>query len=113
MYGLKVIATAILSLFAVERAEVAQDGARNSKPTIVDCTLLDLAGQVRRVGLNGDRQATAVVFLSTECPIANGYIPELNRLAADLRKRQPDVALYGVLSDRFVTREEAVRHSQE
>ncbi len=31
--------------------------------------------------------ATVVVFLSTECPISNGYIPTLNQLAADFAER--------------------------
>jgi hypothetical protein len=53
------------------------------------------------------------VFLSTECPIANGYIPELNRLYSRFKSENPGVELYGVISDRSTTRERAAKHSDQ
>lgn len=55
--------------------------------------------------------ATVLVFLNTECPIANGFIPTLNALAGKWRKTKR-VRFYGVISDRYVSRTEAAKHSK-
>ena len=51
-----------------------------------------------------------VSFLSTQCPISNSYLPELNDLSSTYRRR--GVEFYGVISDPAVTRAEALEHSQ-
>lgn len=52
-------------------------------------------GQVELADLRGTR-ATVLVFLSTECPISNAYIPVLNRLMADFTDQE--VAVVGIYS---------------
>lgn len=42
--------------------------------------------QMELATLKGEK-ATVVVFLSTECPVSNGYIPTLNQLQADFKKQ--------------------------
>lgn len=72
--------------------------------------LIDLDGKVHSLRQN-DKQAVRVfVFLSTSCPIANSYTEELNRLA---QRPHANVEFYGVISDPYVTREEAVLHFRE
>jgi len=60
---------------------------------------------------NDARKVRVLVFLSTECPIARSYTPELNRLSAEFAPR--GVELFGVWGDATVTREAAARHFAE
>ena len=43
--------------------------------------MLDLDGVAHSLEETAGTNATAFVFLSTQCPISNKYVPELNRLA--------------------------------
>jgi len=72
--------------------------------------LQELDGQQLKLSQNDRGVIRAFVFLSTSCPISNSYIPELNRLAATLPH---GVELYGVISDPYTTRENAVKHFTE
>jgi len=59
---------------------------------------------------------TVVVFLSTSCPIANGALVRLDALARDLARDtgvEDDVRIYGVVSDRSVTRAHVAAHYEE
>ena len=76
----------------------------------------DLTAQLRGADIEGlplhvtegsDRRGSVFVFLATQCPISNGYIPELNRLAE--RCRGVSVDFFGVISDRSVSRDQARR----
>jgi len=60
---------------------------------------------------NDARKVRVFVFLSTECPIARSYTPELNRLSAEFAPR--GVELFGVWSDATVTRAAAAQHFAE
>ena len=48
--------------------------------------LLDLDGRIVPLEQNDARRVRVFVFLSTECPIARSYVPELNRLASSLKE---------------------------
>jgi probable HAF family extracellular repeat protein len=50
-------------------------------------TLLDLEGRAIQPLNGGNRLATVFLFLAHDCPIANAYAPEINRLAADYTPR--------------------------
>ena len=52
---------------------------------------------MHRVGNGEGYKALALVFISTECPIAREYVPELNRLAASMADKP--VKFLGVISD--------------
>ncbi len=71
---------------------------------------VDLAGGLRRFGEKSDTKAVVVSFLSTQCPISNSYLPELNELSSTYRRR--GIEFYGVVSDPSVTRAEALEHSK-
>lgn len=79
--------------------------------TFTQLKLLDTTGAVHRIGQTPYCQAVAIVFLSTDCPIANGFIPELNRLFAAQADRK--IEFYGVHSDRSTTRAAAAKHHAE
>ncbi|WP_233215136.1 redoxin domain-containing protein, partial [Rhodopirellula bahusiensis] len=72
---------------------------------------LDLDGRLIRLGQSGDTKAVAVVFLSTHCPISNGYLPLLNDYASEFGEQ--GIELVGVISDPSVTRSDAKKHSAD
>ncbi|MFK8115366.1 MAG: redoxin domain-containing protein, partial [Rubripirellula sp.] len=72
---------------------------------------LDLDGHLLRLGQTSRTKAVVVVFLSTQCPISNSYLPYLNDF--DTHYRQRGIELYGVISDPSVSRSDAQKHSQE
>ena len=59
-------------------AAVDQPGLSASPPV----ELVDVAGQTHRPFDDPQTRAVALVFLLPDCPIANSYAPELNRLMA-------------------------------
>src|SRR5262249_51999622 len=89
-------------------AESANKGMPN-----LELTILDTEGVPRALQPNHDRAALVVVFLGTECPIANACIPELNRQFAELVEVDSHVAFFGVISDRSITRGAAARHATQ
>lgn len=70
----------------------------------------DLKGTIHELGQNDSRRVRVFVFLSTTCPIANALLPEVNRLAESAGR---EVEFYGVVSDPFVTRAQAIEHFRE
>jgi hypothetical protein len=72
--------------------------------------LFDLSGTIHSPGQNERGLLRAYVFLSTTCPIANSYTPELNRLADEFKGR---VEIFGVLSEPDVSRRAAQKHFAE
>lgn len=71
---------------------------------------LDLSGTAHRLCESDGHRATVIVFLSHECPVANQYVPELNRLFA---ARPAGVEFLGVLFDPMLSRSAALRHVEE
>ncbi len=68
-------------------------------------------GTAHTLGEQAGLQATVLVFLGTECPIARKYMPTLNHLAEQFQTRH--VAWYGVVSEPHTTREAIARFAQE
>lgn len=90
----------------------AQDSVSDA-PSLPKIALLDLTGVAHRLESNSARGAVAFVFLSTECPIANGTIPELNRIAKSAKNGSPAAELFGIISDPAISRKAATKHSEE
>lgn len=72
---------------------------------------VEVDGTVYRLGESRDCQAIAAVFLATECPISNGYLPDLNSLYQMFHRR--GVEFYGVISDPGLSREAAAKHQKD
>src|SRR6185312_17269151 len=72
-----VLTTSLLSFPGIAGADDAQSA--NTITPNLELTILDTGGVPHALQPNHDRAALVVVFLGTECPIANGCIPELNR----------------------------------
>lgn len=73
---------------------------------------IDLKGQLHWLGEQPGCQGFLVVFLTTDCPISNRYIPVLNEIAGKERSKQA-LRVYGVISHPHVTRDEAVAHAEK
>ena len=58
-----------------------------------------------------DRTATVIIFTLPDCPIANAYAPEINRLVADYSAR--GVAFYLAHVDRDLTAAAARQHAKD
>ncbi|MSU76927.1 MAG: redoxin domain-containing protein [Gemmataceae bacterium] len=58
-----------------------------------------------------DRKAAILVFLNPECPVSNGYSPELQRL----RRAFPEktVLVYGVYCDPDLTADQVTKHGKD
>ncbi len=58
--------------------------------------------------LHGDHKATVLLFIMTDCPIANGYAPEVNRIMAEYEAK--GIAFYIVYVDSHVNAASVRRH---
>ena len=56
-------------------------------------------------------KAVVVFFMMTDCPLATGYIPEMNRIRSDYEKR--GVAVYAAHSDPAVSADAVREHAAE
>lgn len=73
-----------------------------------DARSLDLEGRVHVIG--DEERVNVVVFLGTECPIAQKYIPDLSALA---KVHSGTVAFYGVVSEQATTRAKVVEWAKQ
>jgi thiol-disulfide isomerase/thioredoxin len=77
----------------------------------VDREWTDTTGRSHRV-LDADAgRATVLLFIATDCPIANAYAPELSRIVDDYEKS--GVVFFAVHADPDVSPEAAARHAEE
>jgi len=73
---------------------------------------IDLDGKSHWLGENPGCQGVVLVFLSTDCPISNRYLPVLNELVGKDRAK-PTIRVFGVISSPHISREEALAHSEK
>src|SRR5690242_9125409 len=57
------------------------------------------------------KKAVVLFFSSTDCPLANAYVPEMNRMRQAYSAR--GVAFYAVQGDATIAAAEVVRHAKE
>ncbi|MBX3422577.1 MAG: redoxin domain-containing protein [Pirellulaceae bacterium] len=74
-------------------------------------TAVDTQGQIHRLCAEPNTKCTALVFLTSECPISRQYIPELNRITAELSAE--GAVVLGVLYDPNTTRSQAAQFAEE
>src|SRR6185437_9806594 len=85
------------------------NGSIHGKP-IADFTLADSAGKAWKLH-EQKTKATVIVFLATECPMSNGYLPAL----AELAKKHADkgVAVVGIYPHPETTAAQLAAHAKE
>jgi AhpC/TSA family len=93
------------------QAEVAIPVASQAPASRWNPTFTDIEGQTHRPCDEPNVKAVALVFILTDCPIANSYIPALNRLHAAFEPR--GVRLFLVHADASVTAEQAREHARQ
>jgi peroxiredoxin len=103
----------VLAQTAPTRPTQAEDRPQPQTPVVpaMNFSLLDLSGTTHNLDQNDAQRLRVFVFLSTECPISNGYTNTLNGLHA--RFSGQDVDLFGVVVDSTVTRTQAAKHFAE
>jgi hypothetical protein len=96
---------------SADPAPVAAPAAASSpEKLLAGLRLTDLAGQPLNI-TRESKIGTVVIFLSTECPICNTAVPEINRLAKIAADKK--LAFFGVISDANTTRAQAIKHHKE
>ena len=73
--------------------------------------LRDTEGTVHRQGDWSKATAIVIFFTTTDCPLSNGYVPEMNRVRKDYSGR--GVAFYAVQTDTTIAEAEVRRHARE
>ncbi len=98
---------------AVEAHADAKAAAKKVESRAIRFSLMDLNGTIHRLEQNDGRRVRAFIFVSTECPVSNGYIKGLNELYAKMAQSGLTAELFGVVSDPSVTRTQALKHFEE
>jgi thiol-disulfide isomerase/thioredoxin len=73
--------------------------------------LRDVDGVEHRQAEWDSKRAVVVFFTTTECPLSNGYIPEMNRLQKEYAAR--NVAFYAVEVDTALTDRDVRKHAKD
>ena len=74
-------------------------------------SLLDTKGQKHTLAEWSDKRAVVLLFLTTDCPLSNGYVPELNRIEGVYAPQ--NVAFYAVQGDATVALDEVRKHVRD
>lgn len=102
----------VATLLATESLRKSAAAAPKSRSVeIGQMSGIDLRGRLHRFASTEDCTAVVFVFLSVHCPVSNGTLPELRRIAA--RHTKQDVEFYGVVSDPSVSRTAAIKHRKD
>jgi peroxiredoxin len=87
---------------------IACSGAANRLPQF---SLSDTAGSTHTPAEWTGKRAVVLLFLTTDCPLCNNYVPELNRIAQEFSAR--GVAFYGVQGDATLPAADVRRHAKD
>jgi peroxiredoxin len=74
-------------------------------------SLTDTAGHAHTPAEWAGKRAVVLFFLTTDCPLSNTYVPEMNRLAQAFSAR--GVAFYGVQGDATIADAEVRSHVKD
>jgi peroxiredoxin len=73
--------------------------------------LTDTSGAVHTEKEWSSGSGVVIYFITTDCPVSNGYVPEMNRIANDYESR--GFRFYGVIADTDTSIEELRKHAHE
>ena len=74
-------------------------------------SLADTAGGTHSPAEWSGKRAVVLFFLTTDCPLCNNYVPEMNRIAQAFSTR--GIAFYGVQGDATVPDADVRRHVKD
>lgn len=108
---MKTVFFAALFALSATLAAGAELGAIGELGTIGEFALTDVDGKPHTAAEWNQAKAVVYCVLGTECPVSNGYAPQMQRLADKFAAQ--GVAFVGAYAEPDVTAEEAMRHGQE
>lgn len=97
-----------LMLFVFAQASHGAEPAVPGEKALDSVPLAELLGAAKQAG---GVKGTVVLFLGTECPVSNGYAPEMERIFQESAKR--GIAVVGVYAEPSLTQAEAAAHGKE
>jgi peroxiredoxin len=71
----------------------------------------DTSGAVHRAAEWSGKRAVVIFFVMTDCPLANGYVPEMNRIRADYAAK--GVAVYAVQTDNTISDADVRKYAKD
>lgn len=71
----------------------------------------DTAGIAHSTSEWEGKRAVVIFFVTIDCPLSNGYVPEMNRIARDYGTR--NIAFYAVQGDATIPTPDVRRHAKE
>ncbi|MBV8843001.1 MAG: redoxin domain-containing protein [Bryobacterales bacterium] len=74
-------------------------------------SLTDASGAMHTDAEWKKSSGVVLYFITTDCPVSNGYVPEMNRIAKDYESR--GVKFYGVIADTETPLADVRKHAQE
>ncbi len=74
-------------------------------------SLSDTAGHAHTPAEWASKRAVVLFFSSTDCPLANAYVPEMNRIEHTYSSRA--VAFFAVQGDATIPPAEVIKHAKE
>jgi peroxiredoxin len=107
----RVLALASVCLAGCALSLTAEDTPAVSLGRVAQFELKDVQGKTHTQKSWAAAPAIVHLFLGTECPVANGYAPEMSRLAKQFAER--GVVFVGVHCDPDVTAMLAAQHARE
>jgi peroxiredoxin len=100
-----------LTLCAVLLLVVLIVSAMPAAPAIPQFRLRDTQGAVHTPAEWAGKQAVLLLFVSTDCPVGNSYVPEMNRIREAYANR--GVAVYAVQADTSIAAAEVSRYARD
>jgi thiol-disulfide isomerase/thioredoxin len=100
------------ALLALAILPLALPSAASQIPLAIasGATVRDIDGHRHNL-FDQDMKATVLIFVTSDCPVTNSYIPEINRIAADYEARK--FAFYAVYTDPTVSIPATRMHARE
>lgn len=74
-------------------------------------SLSDTSGRIHTPAEWAGKRAVVLLFVSTDCPLSNRYVPEMNRISSTYAAR--DVAFYAVQGDATTPLDQVRAHVRE
>ena len=84
--------------------------APHDAPRIKNLAFQDLSGAKHNL-FEPTRKGTVYFFIAHDCPVANSYVPEMNRIAA--KYRRSGMMFFAVYTEKEFGRDAALKHYKE
>ncbi|MEM6689722.1 MAG: redoxin family protein [Planctomycetota bacterium] len=110
-YKLQFLIAAMVAMLLCCEIGFGESLFSSDSPRVIGTRVIDLKGNIHRLGMEDELTSVAIVVLDTGCPIANRYSPELNNFNEEAKTK--GVEFYGVLTDPLLTFKEALEFKKK